>query len=175
MRHALAFIVLALFIAPTAQAWRCGTDLVLRGDKPYEVLRSCGEPDYIEYHPEVFLRGFGFVGEIEKWYYNRGPRRFVRILRFRNGELTRIETGGYGFSEPSAGDCSPRQIKRGMSKFELLHRCGKPDYERSRWELVQPGLPALVDDWVYDFGPARFAREVRIIDGRVVDVDLGEH
>jgi len=34
---------------------------------------------------------------IEEWTYNFGPSRFVRIFTFRNGSVTDIRTGGYGY------------------------------------------------------------------------------
>jgi hypothetical protein len=34
---------------------------------------------------------------IDEWTYNLGPNRFMRILTFKNGKLTDINTGGYGY------------------------------------------------------------------------------
>ena len=34
---------------------------------------------------------------VEDWSYNFGPNRFVYRLRFRQGVLLEIQTGGYGY------------------------------------------------------------------------------
>jgi len=34
---------------------------------------------------------------IEEWTYNLGPNRFMRILTFKNGRVTDIQTGSYGY------------------------------------------------------------------------------
>lgn len=162
-----------------AEAARCKSGIVSPGDGRFEVIRACGEPDYIDRQAETYLPGVGPVGELEEWYYNDGPRRLIQIFVFRNGELVREETGGHGFNRFSARGCSPYDINRGMSKFELLTRCGEPVYRDSRWQIVpgyrfHPGAATRVDEWVYNFGPNQFIRRVRIVDGRVVDVQLGD-
>jgi len=105
----------------------------------------------------------------EHWYYNHGSTRFVRRFVFRHGELQRIETLDRGFSgnEP----CSVRDIREGMSEFELVMRCGQPESKRFEWYVghhhghgvsVRP-----VAEWLYSFGNNRFRRVVRIEDGDV--------
>ena len=37
------------------------------------------------------------VVPIETWTYNRGSTQLIRYLTFRNGYLTRIQTGDYGY------------------------------------------------------------------------------
>lgn len=82
---------------------RCGNRLVSDGDPMEEVFRRCGEPtfrtastDYIsvETAPGVVVtRSI----PVETWTYNRGPREFVRYLKFRNGRLAQVTEGGYGY------------------------------------------------------------------------------
>jgi hypothetical protein len=95
-----------LFGAGNASAMRCGNQLVLIGDRHYDVLGKCGEPDAREERPEkryfrVFREGrfFEVLEEVtvEEWTYNLGPNMFIRILRFENGRLVEIETGEYGY------------------------------------------------------------------------------
>ncbi|WP_027713680.1 DUF2845 domain-containing protein [Desulfuromonas sp. TF] len=92
--------------AGNASAMRCGSQLVLIGDRHHDVLSKCGEPDEREERPEkryfrVFREGgfFEVLQEVtvEEWTYNLGPNMFVRILRFENGRLVEIETGEYGY------------------------------------------------------------------------------
>jgi hypothetical protein len=97
---------LSLILTPDLQALRCGNDLVSPGDRMFEVLQLCGEPDYREVRDDKrFFRIFRdgrFIEileevEVEEWTYNLGPYQFIRILRFENGRLVEIETGDYGF------------------------------------------------------------------------------
>ncbi len=114
------FIALAGGLCMTAEpasAFRCGTRLVNVGDTSWEVLNKCGPPQqrdtWIEKRierayrmpdldferPEESRVPVGVVTYItvEEWMYNPGPSQFIRILRFENNRLVRIETGGYGF------------------------------------------------------------------------------
>lgn len=88
---------------------RCGTRLVSVGDYQIEVLRKCGEPDYvderIEYktyrvYPRPHLPIYNDVyGEVvvQEWTYNFGRQRFMQLLRFENGKLKRIQALDYGY------------------------------------------------------------------------------
>ncbi|MCS4502562.1 DUF2845 domain-containing protein [Arhodomonas aquaeolei] len=183
MRTAAAFLIAitVLLFSGTATGLRCGSRLIQPGDSTLRVARHCGEPDYIEHRAEAFVPGTGYVSDVEAWYYNRGPQQFLRILTFRNGELVREETGGYGFSSGVAGQCTPNSIRTGMSKLELYSRCGTPAHRRTRFRTgVSDGrrhsLSALeqVDEWVYSFGPTRFNRIVEIVNGEVRSVTVGE-
>jgi len=81
-----------------------------------DVVANCGEPTWVQigegrqlgqvfipYHvrdgwflPGPFI-GREFPVDVEEWVYNLGPTRFLRILRFENGILRSIRTGGYGY------------------------------------------------------------------------------
>jgi hypothetical protein len=100
---------LLLIAAPAAAsggAFYCGNDLVQPGDRKIEVLHVCGEPDSVDAWDAVEDGGFFRFGRfwpsvekvrVEEWTYNFGPNRFMRILRFENGELVKIRDGDYGF------------------------------------------------------------------------------
>jgi len=120
----LSFLICLCFIAlplvhAGGESFRCGTRLVSTGDRTFEVLVRCGEPDYrtVRYEKRIkrdFFRDLfpyrdrereayrepflveEFV-EIEEWIYNPGPTRFIRYLTFENGILVDIETGDYGY------------------------------------------------------------------------------
>jgi hypothetical protein len=36
---------------------------------------------------------------IEVWTYDFGRNRFLRFVRFEDGKVTAVETGGYGYAE----------------------------------------------------------------------------
>jgi hypothetical protein len=100
--------VLSLVLVVTGNlfAFRCGSELVEKGDRKIEVLKKCGEPASVD-EWEVFRRipafrsGLGAGGlekaRVEEWTYNFGPQRFLQIYRFENGEVVEMEYGDYGF------------------------------------------------------------------------------
>ena len=104
---ALVFVASTLLAPCAAEAgrggMRCGNRLVSGGERTDEVFRRCGEPSFRDFSTEyVSIQtspGVFFSKEvpIETWTYNRGPREFVRYLKFRDGRLVRISEGSYGY------------------------------------------------------------------------------
>jgi hypothetical protein len=106
-------IILALFLlCPAAFAnsdgMRCGNALITRGDSVLRVQHECGDPayasQYVVYGLHPVYNGLLHVYAdetvpitVEEWTYNFGPTRFMRKLRFENGELVTIESLEYGF------------------------------------------------------------------------------
>lgn len=107
--------------APLPAGVRCSGAVISEGDTTYEARRHCGEPDHIdaweeervlrEFHrrrtlddTDIYSRRRGYrepflVKEtirVEIWTYDWGYTRLIHHLRFENGKLTEIETGGYG-------------------------------------------------------------------------------
>ncbi len=82
---------------------RCDSRVFSLGMSLLEVQGKCGKPDSVSQRHETITRPLakGVRGKstvtIDEWIYNLGPQRFVRILVFRNGRLTKVETGGKGF------------------------------------------------------------------------------
>ncbi len=102
----LGVFLLALCLPADVDAMRCNSRLVSTGDRTFEVRQMCGEPDDRRVRLEnrlvrIFQDGrlieFLVQVEVEEWIYNLGPYRFIRILRFENDRLIRIDTGDYGF------------------------------------------------------------------------------
>lgn len=83
MRERTGYLLLvALLSIPLAiqarEPMRCGNELVDRGDTKEQVLRACGEPDYVD----------GY-----RWYYQTGQTEPARIVVFTPaGIVTAIET-----------------------------------------------------------------------------------
>jgi hypothetical protein len=73
---------------------RCDRELVGVGDSRWHVQAKCGAPtarDRRMENPEP-----GRFVTVDEWVYDRGPREFVRLLRFEDGKLVHIEVGDYG-------------------------------------------------------------------------------
>ena len=86
---------------PAAQ--ECSEQSVSVGERTSDVLAKCGEPAWKDTRQEEISQRLqtGQVQKtlitIEEWTYDLGPTRFVRIFTFRNGTLSDIRTGGYGY------------------------------------------------------------------------------
>ncbi len=106
---ACAGALVAALVAPgdvrpalAGDTMRCGKRLVRTGHPQDEVLRRCGEPMSRSFSTELvsFETASGLVVTravpVETWTYNRGPREFVRYLKFRDGRLIRVVVGDYG-------------------------------------------------------------------------------
>jgi len=85
---------------------RC--DLALRpGDTKVDALGRCGPPatSVAWRAPRTMVVETGqmaTVGDsarVELWVYNLGPNQFLRLVRFEDGRVTSVETGGYGYPE----------------------------------------------------------------------------
>ena len=114
-------VLLGLILAGSPAAadlgLRCGTRLITDGDSIERVLNECGEPslvnsweeERIHRYPKHFIddrndfEDYGPVHRIivrvtiEEWTYNHGPHRFIDRVRFENGRVRRITSGGYGY------------------------------------------------------------------------------
>ncbi|MFZ2445782.1 MAG: DUF2845 domain-containing protein [Syntrophobacteraceae bacterium] len=111
---ALTAVCLALCaVCAFTLAGHCSGDCARIGDTMSQVLRYCGEPSWADSWDEgravPYIAGYDgwyirdrrivmrqAVVEIQEWTYNYGPTHFVRILRFENGILAAMGTGGYG-------------------------------------------------------------------------------
>jgi hypothetical protein len=89
------------------------TELACEGDSKFDVIRKCGQFDYIEENQETTSGAvdtskkhgqsqsfFGAVTErIETAYYNCGQGRLIKVLVFRSGTLVSIANGDRGSGE----------------------------------------------------------------------------
>ena len=115
--YILFIVFLLLSMVPTAEptdGCRCGNKLVSTGDTKVEVLSKCGPPTWSEQRQEERIErthGNDYYdrGElrepvlnkveinVDEWFYNFGPTRFIQIFKFENGRLVSIENGNYGY------------------------------------------------------------------------------
>ena len=128
--------VLLILGASPAWALRCNGRVVQEGDHAFDVQRKCGAPAYADSWDEYAWVG-AYGGHVEDWFYNFGPSRLVQILHFRNSRLTRIDSGGYGYTA-QASSCSPHDIHTGQNQFDLVMRCGPPASRERRFDYRSP-------------------------------------
>lgn len=109
-----ALLATALYASP-ADAFRCGSRIVVEGDDISHVHHICGEPSTVQHWTEVRVRPVYYSWhndyrhryrritrlpveiQVEEWTYNLGSRRFMRRLRFENGVLVDIRELRYGY------------------------------------------------------------------------------
>ncbi len=85
--------------AALASTLRCEKGIVTRGDTVYQVLTRCGDPQLKDSYTKS-LRTTNHIGisvvkdvVVERWTYVRGRGKFVQILVFEGGRLTKFERG----------------------------------------------------------------------------------
>jgi hypothetical protein len=109
MRRMLIAVFLMLGAAGNAHAdaMRCGSRLISEEDAIDKVIELCGEPSdrsrtWIVRQPRYELNGneYVFPGEedvpVDTLWYDFGPNKLMRKLRFVAGRLESIETLGHG-------------------------------------------------------------------------------
>lgn len=186
-------IMMALLVSGKgdALAMSCGSSVVSTGDSKAEVLLKCGEPVWKENREEEVRERLGdgtkrkTIVTVEEWVYDLGTQSFLRILEFRDGILADIRTGNYGYGKESVErrTCDEQGFRRGETKIEVTLRCGEPFWKDQRTEEViekQDGgtdrkTTVQIDEWTYNFGPARFMRIVTFRNGIVSDIRTGAY
>jgi hypothetical protein len=176
-----------LLAASTAHAFRCGGALVDEGDSKAEVMIKCGEPDWKTRWSEDLVdaadSAFRITSEKERWLYNLGPKRFIRILLFEDGRLVEVSTGERGF--PDSGDpgqCDLDNVSLGTSDFSVQMKCGAPlfiDTRHKEFLLAEHRGPARlvrkrIEEWTYNLGPTQFLRTLVFENGDLVEMRIGD-
>jgi len=86
----------------------CDPTGIRAGDSTYDLLSLCGEPVFRDLREEqitvaegdgVWATGTSTVVVKETWTYDFGSRALVRYVLVRDGRVTGVRTGGYGYSE----------------------------------------------------------------------------
>lgn len=86
----------------------CEPASIRAGDSTYDLLSLCGEPVFRDVREEQiavaegdgrWVAGASTVVLGETWTYDFGPRALVRFVHVRDGRVTGVRTGGYGYSE----------------------------------------------------------------------------
>lgn len=116
MKRAIYCLLMMMMISfSSSYAMRCNNQLISEGDSQFDVLQRCGEPAFKRTYPlEISVKREVETGNeirqeiekqlsktifIEEWTYNFGNLRLLQIVTFRDGKVTEIKSGGYGYSE----------------------------------------------------------------------------
>ncbi|WIG54386.1 MAG: hypothetical protein OJF61_000172 [Rhodanobacteraceae bacterium] len=195
-------VPVAVLLPQRAWALRCGTHIVKQGDLAPQVREECGDPFYVGHYVGPPGAGVETPADVpvaavttEAWYYNFGPQRLMVRLEFSGGVLAREQTLGYGFVGSGGpcdfkgvtigmsvadliarGPCDFKGVTIGMSVADLIARCGLAP-SRSRNPLAYSAYqgaqaPAWGETWIYPADGSRAAREIRLQEGRVTDVEV---
>ena len=68
--------------------------------------------------------------------------------------------------------CNQSLIGRGLTPFEVLERCGSPEFEMQFADYRYPGILVHVDEWTYDLGRNKFRRLLTFENGRLVRIEV---
>ena len=91
---------LAMALEP-AYALRCSGKIIGNGKTKAEVREACGEPVCTRRPETVFVRKGGVYWPMaadEEWIYNFGSSQFIQFIRFYQGKVVFIQSGGYGWT-----------------------------------------------------------------------------
>jgi hypothetical protein len=174
-------VCLACLFSFAAYADETACARISEGMTSLEVLDRCGQPGVVDSREEEWHAEDGTplqVDTVERWTYDLGPQRFVRIFSLRNGLVTRIGTGGYGTSKHAAKgrDCASARISVGDLKQDVLARCGEPTATAVHAEARERRgrtLYETVESWLYDLGPSHLVRSYTFRNGRLVLIETG--
>ena len=174
-------LVFGCLFALAARADEAACARVSEGMTSVTVLERCGQPAVVDSREEEWHADDGTplqIDTVERWTYDLGPQRFVRIFTLRNGIVTKSRTGGYGTGRANARprDCSSERISLGDLKQDVLSRCGTPTDAYVHAEARERGARTLyeaVEDWRYDLGPYRLVRIFTFRNGRLTVSETG--
>ncbi len=175
-----------------AESFECKQGTVYINDSRVDMLLKCGEPDWKESHREKIVSRPSRSTKhkksitVEEWTYNFGPNRFIRIITLRNGKITDIRTGDYGYSnakKPQPREFSDRIVSIGESSGEVIAKWGEPAGRNPRQEKLKERLSdgdyrittIIIDEWTYNLGPDRFMRILTFKNGKLTDINTGEY
>ena len=102
MRWAMILLSFLFLAGPSPvralDSFRCGSELILRGNTTVETQISCGDPSFKE------VLNPGFKGpRVENWFYDCGFGGWLYLLRFIEGRLQDVKIEGYGRGQ---SDCT---------------------------------------------------------------------
>ncbi|MCG8435082.1 MAG: DUF2845 domain-containing protein [Gammaproteobacteria bacterium] len=169
MLRFFAILILLLCVLPVeADSLRCKRHIVDLDATKLEVLHKCGEPDF----REVVSGEEQFKKEV--WIYDFGAQRFMYVLTFHGLRLRRIESEPTKIRSGVLSEdlrCGTRLVSAGMTKLEVLKKCGDPEYR----EVVSPADDPKVEVWSYKLGSKRFLYLLTFKGVRLVKIESEDY
>ena len=98
---ALGLTLVLVMGLETAHALRCSGRIINNGKTKDEVRQACGEPVCKRRPDTVFVSKGGVyvpMAADEEWVYNFGTGRLVQFIRFYQGKVVFIDSGGFGWT-----------------------------------------------------------------------------
>jgi hypothetical protein len=96
--------------APVIPRARCSPNSFREDESAYELLARCGDPAVRDVREESRTESVRTARaeedsvtrylSTEVWTYDLGPKQFIRFVFIEDGRVVRLETGGYGYSQP---------------------------------------------------------------------------
>jgi len=87
------FLVFGFLLADDALAFRCGSEIVSKGDSVATLMARCGRPDHKDFTVEKYN---GHWESIEKWYYDLGSNDFIYKMTVIDSMIVSIDIVGRG-------------------------------------------------------------------------------
>jgi hypothetical protein len=108
-RTSVLICFLALMAIPCvnacAETLDCSGGIVSVGDSRVDLVTKCGEPDWKDSHDEVISERLDsdtkrkVIIVVDEWTYNFGTSQLIRVVTMKNGKISDIRSGGYGYSK----------------------------------------------------------------------------
>jgi len=101
----LLFLTIAPWFNAHADSFSCEGGIISTDDRSTDVMAKCGKPDFKNSHEEAVSQRIDHDTKqtiyitVEEWTYNLGPNQFTRIIILKNGRVTEIQTGSYGYQK----------------------------------------------------------------------------
>ena len=92
-RILILFLLIGFITAAEAFAFRCGDEIVSKGDSVATLMARCGPPDQKDFTTEKYKKHWE---TFEKWYYNCGSNDFIYKITIINSRIVSIDIVGRG-------------------------------------------------------------------------------
>ncbi len=173
-----------------ADSLDCKGGIVSTGDSRVDLVMKCGEPDWKDSHDEEITERLDsgtkrkLIVAVDEWTYNFGPSQFMRIVTLKNGKITDIRAGGYGYNKgakPNQRECSGQIVSIGDLKSDVILKCGEPSWKDIHQEEIQERIDRglerkvydTIEDWTYNLGPNSFVRILTFRNNKLIDIKTG--
>lgn len=96
-RILILFLLMGFLTVTNAFAFRCGGEIVSKGESVATLMARCGRPDYKEYASEKHNNRWKSV---QRWYYNCGSNDFIYKLTVIDSIVVAEDIIGRGSGKP---------------------------------------------------------------------------